>query len=530
MNKESLSNSAPARRRKPVRWLIGLLLFYTVFGFLILPPIVRLAAVRELSQQLNRHVAIQKIKINPFALSTTVYGLMIKDPDGTPFVSWDEVYVHFQLTSLFQHAVGFHTISIVNPYVHVRMNADYTFNFTDLLTKFSTNATLATAPAPKPSTPFAVHIQRLNIRGATAALADYTTRIPFKRTVGPIDINLANFRTDPGNKNPYAFSGTTDAGELISWSGYFYLSPLRSQGSLTLNNLTLNKYAPLYQDLVRFEIRGGVLGLHADYQFEFSATNHTVSINGAAVSLRNLKLAEPGNSNNIVELPFFSVTGAAVDAQSRRASVDSILVDGSRLGIVRHKDATVNVIQLAQPPANPANVSGSILFLLRSVTNAVALLLNSTNQWSATLRSVDVTNTSVFLEDDANSRPARLALTGISFGARNISNLPGTNFTSRLAMRWNDHGTIISETTASLTPPDFDVQLDLDRIDLGTLDPYLEPKFDLFILGSQLGLHGRILLRTPTGELPVVTFDGAASLHDFRTVDTLGDDLLMGCH
>ncbi len=27
-----------------------------------------------------------------------------------------------------------------------------------------------------------------------------------------------------------------------------------------------------------------------------------------------------------------------------------------------------------------------------------------------------------------------------------------------------------------------DVQLDLDQLDLGTLDPYLEPKLDLFIL------------------------------------------------
>ena len=526
MNKDSLRSSVPQRRRKWLLWLIVLLLLYTVSGFLILPPIVRLVAIKELSRQLNRQVSIEKIKLNPFAFSTAIDGLMIKDRDGAPFVSWDEVYVHFQVTSLFRHALGFHEISIVNPYVHVQMNPDYSFNFSDLVTKFSTNSTPASAPAPKTSAPVAVRIQQLNIRGASAALADFTTRTPFKRTLGPIDVSLDNFRTDPENKNPYAFSGPTDAGEQISWSGFFYLSPLRSQGSITLNNLTLNKYAPLYQDLVRFEIRDGVLGMHADYQFEFSATNHTASVNGAAVSLRNFKLGEPGSSNNIVELPFFSVTGAGGDMQSRRVSVDSILMDGSRLDILRHKDASLNVVQLVQPPANPANVSGSILFLLRSVTNAVALLLNSTNQWSATLRSVDVTNTDVYFQDDVNSRPARLALTSIAFNARNISNLPGTNFTSRLALRWNERGTITSETTASLSPPDFDVQLDLDQIDLGTLDPYLEPKFDLFILGSQLGLHGRVRLRTLSGELPIVTFNGDASLDGFRTVDSLGDDLL----
>jgi len=43
------------------------------------------------------------------------------------------------------------------------------------------------------------------------------------------------------------FTGTTDAGEKISWNGFFYLDPLRSWGELTLENLPLAKYAPLYQ-------------------------------------------------------------------------------------------------------------------------------------------------------------------------------------------------------------------------------------------------------------------------------------------
>ena len=90
-------NTIPPRRRKLVLWIVGLMLFYTIVGFLILPPIVRVIAVKQLSKQLDREVSIEKIKINPFALSTTIRGLLIKDKDGQPFVSWDEVYVNFQL-------------------------------------------------------------------------------------------------------------------------------------------------------------------------------------------------------------------------------------------------------------------------------------------------------------------------------------------------------------------------------------------------------------------------------------------------
>ena len=258
--KASFWNSISRRKRKLVVWALGLLLLYTIVGFLILPPIIRSIAVKQLSRQLGREVSIQKIKINPFALSTTIRGLLIQDKDGEPFVSWDEVYVNFQLSSFLGHPWVFKEISVTRPFARARMNKDGTFNFSDLVAKFSTNA----APARTESRPLALRVDRLHIGGATAAVADFTPREPFRRTIGPLDITLDNFRTDPDNRNPYAFTGTTDAGETIAWSGHFYLNPLRSQGELKLFNFTLNKYAPLYQDLVRFEIRGGSIALERE--------------------------------------------------------------------------------------------------------------------------------------------------------------------------------------------------------------------------------------------------------------------------
>ena len=523
--KANIWSSFSSRKRKLALWIFGLLIFYAIFGFLILPPIVRAVAVKQLSKQLDREVSIGKIKINPFALSTTVRGLLIKDKDGQPFVSWDEVYVNFQLSSFFGKAWVFKEISTTKPFVSVRMNKNGTFNFSDLVTKFSTNAT----PTPKQpeSKPLVVHIGRLHIGGASAALADFTPREPFKRTLGPLDITLDDFRTDPDNKNPYSFSGTTDAGETISWSGFFYLDPLRSQGELKLFNFTLNKYAPLYQDLVRFEIRGGSIALDTKYLFELSATNRVAAVDDSAFALRDFKLGAPGDSNDIVKLPLLDVTGASADLQNHQATVESVVANGAKLFLSRDKNEAVNVVELSRPAESATNAPGGILFLLRSVTNAVAMLLNSTNQWSGTIHNVDITNCALHLEDLVNSRPATLDLSEIRLAAKNISNIPGTNLTAEFSLRWNTNGSIKTVTTASFLPPTADIQLDLDQLDLGTLDPYLEPKLNLYILGSKLGLHGKISLRTPKDELPQVSFHGDASLDDFKTVDGVAaEDLL----
>lgn len=512
-----------ARRRKIILWILGLLLFYTVTGFFILPPIVRAVAVKKISQQLDRDVSIQKVKINPFVLSTTIRGLLIKDKDGQPFVSWDRVYVNFQLSSLFSPAWTFKEISVTNPYVRVQINPDRTFNFSDILARLSTNA----APARSPSKPLLLHVEQLRIAGAAASFTDLTTRHPFKRIIGPLDVTLENFQTSPDNKNPYAFSGTTDAGEKFAWRGFFYLDPLRSRGELTLDDITLNKYAPLYQDFVRFEIRDGNIGVHASYRMEMGKTNLELSVTNTAFALRQFKLGVPGKSNNAVELDHFAVTGASVDLQTRQAEVGSILASGGRLDVRRNRDASVNVLELAKPAVTDEQPSGGIEFLLRSVTNAVAMLMNSTNQWSGTIHNINVTNCALHLEDLVNVRPARLDLNDIALDASNISNLSGTNLTAALSLRWNTNGAIHADVAASFAPTTADVDLSLSNLNLDTLEPYLESKVNVLVLNSRLGLDGHIHLRTPENQLPQVTFQGDARLDDLHTVDgIMGADLL----
>ena len=523
-------DSLSPRRRKLALWIFWLLFAYAIIGFLILPPIIRAVAVKQLSQQLDREVSIQKVKLNPFAFSTAIRGLLIKDKDGEPFVSWDEVYVNFQLSSFLGHPWVFKKISVTSPFARVQMNQDGTFNFSDLIAKFlPTNAPAATPKAP--AKPVALWIGRLIITNATASVTDLTHHQPFKRLVGPLNFALEHFETNPDNKNPHVFTGTTDAGEKISWNGFFYLDPLRSWGELTLENLPLNKYAPLYQDQVPFEIRDGFVGFDVNYRVELSDTNRIMAVTNTSFTLRDFKLAEPGSGTNMVELSRIAVTGVNVDAVARQAEIGLVSADGGKFFLLRKRNDSTNVTvaATAQLTETATNAPGGVPVLLGSITNAAAMILNPTNLsfWTATVHDVEFTNYAFSLEDLANSRPARLDLDDITLSIKNISNLPGTNLTVNLSLRWNTNGTIKTEVAASFAPPTADIQLDLDRLDFGPLDPYLEPKLNLYIPGSEFGLHGRIQLHTPAGQLPEITFQGDTWLDGFRAVDgDLGEDLL----
>jgi hypothetical protein len=522
----NLPRPRASRKTQLIKWAFVLFLVYTLLGFFILPPIIRIVAVKVLSEQLNRKVTIQKVKLNPLIPSITIRGLLILDKDSQPFVSWDEVYVSFKPWSVFTKAWTFGKIEVVKPFARAQMNKDYTFNFSDLITKFTTNAPNATPPK-QPSKPLLVRVQQLIITNATMSVADYTERIPFRRTIGPLHLTLKNFGTVPDANAPYSLAGTTDAGELFAWRGFFCLTPLRSEGRLTVNDITLSNFAPLYQDVVQFEIRSGQIGAHAEYRFEWTATNKVAAVTNAAFALRKFRLAQTGSTNDLIDVFHLAVTGASLDLEGHEAAIGRIFVTGAQANLLRDKSKNINVIEISQPKQNAANNVGAIVLLLQSVTNTVATLVSSTNQWNAAIHEMYVTNCAIHLVDLANSRPATLDLDRITFIAKNISNQSNTNLTAKTSVRWNTNGQITVGSTACLAPLAADVHLDLQNLNLNTLDPYLESQLNLLIPEASFGMNGDIRVRTPDGKLPKLKFQGDTWLNDFHAVDGVrGEDLL----
>ena len=154
-------------------WTVAVFLLYTVLGFFLLPPIVRVIAAKQLSKQLDRPVTIHKVRLNPYTFGATIRGLLINDKDGTPLVSWDEADMNFQLVSLFSHAWVFKEVSATNIYLRAQMNKDQTLNFSDLIDKFS-----KPGESTAPSKPLALEIDRLTIGRLRASITDMTPRTP----------------------------------------------------------------------------------------------------------------------------------------------------------------------------------------------------------------------------------------------------------------------------------------------------------------------------------------------------------------
>jgi len=61
--------------------LAGLILFYAVLGFLVVPAVLKARLPATLSRLLGREVTVRQVRLNPFTLAATVEGFAVKERD-----------------------------------------------------------------------------------------------------------------------------------------------------------------------------------------------------------------------------------------------------------------------------------------------------------------------------------------------------------------------------------------------------------------------------------------------------------------
>ena len=173
------------------------------------------------------------------------------------------------------------------------------------------------------------------------------------------------------------------------------------------------------------------------------------------------------------------VTGASMDTRARQAQASAVMVTDGRFFLRRKKDASVNVSELSKLAEAATNKPEGILVLLRTMTNVVAMLLNSTNLSNDAIGELALTNCALHMEDLVNEQPVRLDLDRIVVKAQNVSNRAGTILTANASLRWDTNGTVRAAFKAVLSPASTVVTLAFYRLNLRLPASCLEPHWDI---------------------------------------------------
>jgi len=112
---------------------VGVVVFYTLVGFFLVPYIMERTLPGSLKKNLNCRVDVGKIRFNPFLFKLEINDFHLEEETGAPVIGFDRLFIDFQTSSLFRWAWTFQHVSLDHLRVNMAMAPDGNLNLTRLL-------------------------------------------------------------------------------------------------------------------------------------------------------------------------------------------------------------------------------------------------------------------------------------------------------------------------------------------------------------------------------------------------------------
>lgn len=304
---------------------------YTILGFFVLPAVIKSQMLKRLPALTHRRVTVQKVKLNPYALSFTLRGFSLTETNGEEFASLDELYINFQSISLLKRGLVFKEITVRGPSASVIRLADGTFNFSNLLTNGTPPAARSSGKRELPL----VMIDELKVENGRLTFTDLGRKTPFQRRVGPINVRLTKFTTRPKEGSPYSVFVSTEDGETFAWSGDVTVMPVHSAGTFRLGGLQIRKYAPYIEDVTPIQILDGRVDLQMDYRVDVTDEGASLAVSNLVLDLASLQVAvaQPRPARARIDKLHLSVNGVALDTAATNVDVAEIRLADLQTGV-----------------------------------------------------------------------------------------------------------------------------------------------------------------------------------------------------
>lgn len=532
---------AVARSPKTRKWGIRAAIAVAVFGllgFFAAPPLVKHLVQQQASAELHRPVTVDRVRINPYALSVTIEGLKILDREGgQPDLSVASIYANAELMSIWRGAPVIGALRIEKPQLRlVRLSANK-YNVSDVIDAF-----LAKPAGPTPR--FALF--NIEVVGGEVHFDDRV--VDEKHVVSEIALRLPFISSLPAfvkTEVDPAFSALIDGAPLsLKGSTRPFDESLESEFALEIDRFNLAKLNDYLPAQLPLGVGAGTLDgevrltfrQHASKPAAITAAGHLL-FQGldlrdkagkpfAAVKAIDITLQEADLLHQQIKVGKVAVEGLAVQSQAagkealrvKSAVLQEATVDlNKRTVVAKQLDTQGLEAQLARL------ADGNISFVrtLPLPASTAKAPEPQAASWQVNLAKLKL-NEAQFQFEDGQTRPAAsqtlivdvLEMDNLSTAAAQAANL-------QLQARLNRKGEIKAQGSVQLAPLQAEIALEATGIELLPLQPYFNEKVSLTVTRGQIAAKGALSVRAGAGKdaAPSLAYKGNLTLGEFGAVD-----------
>jgi uncharacterized protein involved in outer membrane biogenesis len=483
--------------------IVGLIVFLALVGlagFFIAPPIIKPVILKKISATLHREVLIEKLTINPYALSLTIRGFNLKEKESSStFVSFEEFYVNIEgLASLFQRAVVLKEVRLTKPYVKISRNANGSYNFSDMIPKED-------PVSEEEKKPLKFSVNNIQLVGGsvdfsdgpnktTHTIRDMNLAIPF---VSNLDHHLKNY-IEPRfsamiNGHPFQLAGTSRVFDESRETAF----------DIAINDMDIPyylNYIPLRRD---FKLTSARLDSTINIAFVINQNAKPSIKFSGDITLKNLALDDRKNKK-MVRLPALNITVKSAEPLVSAFHFAQIVLQGPELSLQRNQQGDINLTQI---------------FAQKKQQGEKQTKKKDESSLKLRIDMFKIEAAKIIYTDYLPSEPAKITADKINLALENFSMEKGTLGNLSLSLILDKKGAISVKGPVGIVPLNSDLKIDFKNLGIRSFQPYFADKVRINVTRGTISAAGNLNLFPDGKGKTGIKYKGNLLFSDLATVD-----------
>lgn len=349
-----LARLRPHLSKTPVKIVGGLFVAWLLFGWFALGPLVKWEAEKYVLSKTGHHLVMDTPKFDPLGLRLTLDNVRLTEPDGKLLAGFKELYIDFEVSSLFRWAWSFHDIRLVQPEGNLVLLPGGKLNWTPFLDAFKSED-----KQEESSTIPRLLIRRFELSDGQFDFTDRTVQPAFTTVLKPLELSLDDLSTLPDDKGAYQIVARTILGARLRWQGAVALNPLVVSGSVAIDDINLARLDPYLKGRVAVTPPAGLLDVATRYRLAYADKQLGLTLDDLALNLDGLKLHGRANGAAI-DVDRLAIKGGGFDLASRSVNLGQVSLSGGQVALTRLADGRLDLqdwLLPSKPAAAPTAAS-----------------------------------------------------------------------------------------------------------------------------------------------------------------------------
>jgi len=515
----------PWQRRGLIAFIV--LSLYAAAGFLLAPWLIERTLTSTLAERMALETRVGDLQLNPFSLSLRVDDLAISETDGERLLSFDRLFVNFQLSSLFRWAWSFDEIHLIQPYARFERLTETDTNLTELAARWTATATDTDATQP-PEAEVAASMPRLviadlRIIDGQLDILDQAAGEPFSTELTPVDLELADFSTFPDRSGQQQVTVRIESGAEIGLTGSLSVNPLALAGEVRLEGT----YTPILFRYFRDELAlplsfdGGAISARLDYRVAMDdAGELSAFLTDITGTLSGLNVNQP-DYPHLLELGTLSLEGGSLSWPDQVVRIERLGLDELLLRPFRSADGSY-LPGLTQPagdlPADPAVENTP-----SATEEGVEAVAEDARSWQIDVAEIALTRGRL-IHTDTTLENGTVEVSSLNLSVRDFALADGQQMPLTVELAMQPGGSFRLDGALQLFPEmSMTSRLTASELALAAAQPYLSSLANVGIEDGRLSLDGDFTL----GDERLFSYQGNLQIESLSLTDRAQEEALF---